>query len=181
MRCLKKRAWLTIMLSKKERFICHGWRPPGATWRHGSRWLFARLEKRRPINADGKPKEGALEAVYLTADFGTALAFAGRPEGRCRIDHKRRILSFEHPEAFVPAREVYVYSVDISRISKESIVRFDPWQAAAVLESLDPTVVERRKAGEVSIYCTILKEPFTARSARKAGLPKRQKLLRQGF
>lgn len=126
-----------------------------SVWYHGSRWLFSKIETRQPVNPNGKPKEGSLEAVYLTSDFGTALAFAARPEGVSKIDHERRTIRFENPDLFDSEREVYIYFVDLSQIPEERIIRVSPWQVV-VLEEIEPVKVERHKAGEVRKYFNIV-------------------------
>ena len=118
-----------------------------AQWYHGSRWLFSKIERRHPVTPDGKPKDGGFEAVYLTVDFGTALAFAARPQGRGWIDFPKRTLRLEYPDSFDPDAEVYIYFVDLSTMPEEKILRIDEWQVA-VFGDIEPVKIGRHKAGE---------------------------------
>lgn len=126
-------------------------------WYHGARWLFSKIERRHPVTPEGKPKNGSFKAVYLTCDFGTALAFAARPEGVSNINHEKRTIQFENPHLFEPDREIYIYFVDLSQILEERIIWINKWQVA-VLDDIKPVKVERYKAGEVSKYYSIIGE-----------------------
>lgn len=127
-------------------------------WYHGSRWLFAKIERRHPVDFDGNPKDGGFKAIYLSFDFGTALAFAARPEGVSHIDHENRLIYFENPQLFEPEREIYIYQIDIDAIPEERIMRISKWQVA-VFDEIIPVKIEKYKAGEVTKYYHIMEYP----------------------
>ena len=126
-------------------------------WYHGSRRLFSRIEKRHPVTPDGNPKDEGFEAVYLTWDFGTALAFAAQPPGIGWIDCAKRTVRWEYPDSFDPEDEVYVYFVDLSQVPEEKVVRIDEWQVA-VFDEIEPVKMEKHKAGEVLKFYTMLRD-----------------------
>ena len=83
---------------------------------HGSKNGNLKTIKKQQASA-GKgidvPKEELLEAIYLTPDYGFALACAARPDGVSYINESPKTIEFENPEVFNPDTEVYVYEIDV--------------------------------------------------------------------
>jgi hypothetical protein len=81
------------------------------------------LQKRQAQAKDGVevPEDELKEGIYLTSDYGFALAMAARPEGCTDIDDKEKIIKFEDPKLFKPEEQVYVYEVEIEEGSARQI------------------------------------------------------------
>lgn len=126
---------------------------------HGSKNPNLEVIKRHQAQAGegiNVPSDELLDAIYLTPDYGYALAMAARPGGVTYIDNDSKTITFENPEAFDPNEEIYVYEVDID---DEKTREIDPLQT--VIESnheVTPIKVNAHRAGEIENYYRILKE-----------------------
>lgn len=101
---------------------------------HGSKNNFASIRKSQAGKSDNieVPENELLNAIYLTPDYGFALACAARPEGVTNIDGENRSIIFENPDLFEPEEEVFVYEVDIKSVPKEKVIEVDDHQYAIV-------------------------------------------------
>jgi hypothetical protein len=120
---------------------------------HGSKnGEITALQKRQAQAKAGVdvPSDELLNAIYLTPDYGFALAVAANPGGLMHIDDENKTITLENPETFDPAKEVYVYEVDVP---DEMVRMIDPRQY--VVEHLDEVSITNKsahQAGEVAQY-----------------------------
>lgn len=121
---------------------------------HGSDKLFPKIEMRQPNDPNG-PDLKKRYGVYMTPDFGTALAFACRTEGSNEFDHGGKTMKLEHPEMFDPDKEVYVYCADLAKIPAEKILHLSEFQVV-VLQNVVPDEVKTFKAAEALKYYTLV-------------------------
>ena len=119
---------------------------------HGSKKSVPKLEKRKTHAPPGRPSEEALAAIYFTPDFLFALACAARPPGTANIDMTKRLISFDNPDQFKPDETVYIYFVDLAKISDNKKIYIDPWQIAVTEDEIIPERVETYKAGDLFNY-----------------------------
>ena len=126
---------------------------------HGSKSNIENLERRQAHGAAGVniPENELLNAIYLTTDYGFALACAVRPKGVTHISHDKKRITFEHPELFEPDREVFVYEIsetEIEKISKEKIVKCDDGIQIAVTDTKELPIFHKdiHKARDVEQY-----------------------------
>lgn len=119
---------------------------------HGSKKLFSKLKKRKAHAPPGRPLEEALEAIYLTPDFLFALASAARLPGTSNMDLIKRLISFDNPDQFDPDETVYIYFVDLAKISDDKKIYIDPWQIAVTEDEIEPDKVETYKSGDLWTY-----------------------------
>ena len=124
---------------------------------HGSKQSVPKLKKHKAHAPPGRPPEEALEAIYLTPDFLFALFCASGPPGTNKMgwsatDQTERVVFFENPDQFEPDETVYIYFVDITKISDDKKVYIDPLQIAVTEDEIIPDKVETYKAGELWKY-----------------------------
>ncbi|RKU11545.1 hypothetical protein C6503_18405 [Candidatus Poribacteria bacterium] len=119
---------------------------------HGSKQSFPTLKKRQAHAPPGRPPEEALDAIYLTPDFLFAFACAARPPGTSDMDLIKRLISFDNPDQFDPDETVYIYFVDLTKISDDKKIYIDPWQVAVTENEIIPDKVETYKAGDLWKY-----------------------------
>lgn len=119
---------------------------------HGSKKLFSKLKKQKAHAPQGRPPEEALEAIYLTPDFLFALACAARPPGTSNIGLTKRLISFDNPDQFEPDETVYIYFVDLTKISDDKKIYIDPWQIAVTEDEITPDKVETYKSADLLKY-----------------------------
>jgi hypothetical protein len=93
-----------------------------------------------------------LEAIYLTPDFLFALACAARPPGTSNMDLTKRRISFDNPDQFAPDETVYIYFVDLAKISDDKKIYIDPWQIAVTEDEITPDKVETYKSRDLWKY-----------------------------
>ena len=125
---------------------------------HGSKKLFSKLKKRKAYAPQGRPPEEALEAIYLTPDFLFAFACAAGPPGTSDMDLIKRLISFDNPDQFKPDETVYIYFVDLAKISDDKKIYIDPWQIAVTEDEIIPERVETYKAGDLWKYYRLVDE-----------------------
>lgn len=119
---------------------------------HGSKQSFPTLKKQQAHAPPGRPPEEALEAIYLTPDFLFALACAAGPPGTSDMDLIKRLISFDNPEQFNSDETIYIYYVDLTKISDDKKIYIDPWQIAVTEDEITPDKVETYKAGDLWKY-----------------------------
>jgi hypothetical protein len=124
---------------------------------HGSKDAHLQVIEKRQAEAGEDvevPADELLEAIYLTPDYGYALAMAARPDGLTNINTTDKTISFKNPEAFDPETEVYVYQVDVPEDETREI---DELQT--VIEGKDgiaPVEMFSHRAGDVEQYYEII-------------------------
>ncbi|EKE18481.1 MAG: hypothetical protein ACD_9C00322G0003 [uncultured bacterium] len=124
---------------------------------HGSKNKLDTVERRQagnPKNLDVPEKE-LLNAIYLTPNYGFALACAARPNGLTRMDSKNMTIEFGSPELFDPEEDVYVYEFDIENIPKEKVIYVDDLQYAVDADELRVSNKFSHKAKDVQEYYEI--------------------------
>ena len=124
---------------------------------HGSKSDFTSVLKSQATKADNikVPEKELMNAIYLTPDYGFALACAARPIGVTKIDNENKSITFENPDLFDPEKEVFVYEIDVENISKENIVEVDDHQYAIVgINELNVANKFSHKAKDVQNYAT---------------------------
>lgn len=101
---------------------------------HGSKNSFSTIAKKQASKAEhiDVPEKELLNAIYLTPDYGFALACAARPEGVTDIDDENKLITFEDPEKFDPEEKVFVYEIDLKNIPEKNIIKIDERQYAIV-------------------------------------------------
>lgn len=121
---------------------------------HGTKNKLTVIKKNQAGKADNieVPENELLDAIYLTPDYGFALACAARPEGVTNIDDENRTIVFENPNLFEPEKEVFVYEVDTEDIPKEKIIKVDDHQYAVSVDELNVTNEFKHKAKDVEEY-----------------------------
>ena len=125
---------------------------------HGSKKSVPKLEKRKAHAPLGRPPEEALEAIYLTPDFLFAFACAAGPPGTSDMDLIKRLISFDNPDQFKPDETVYIYFVDLAKISDDKKIYIDSWQIAVTEDEIIPERVETYKAGDLWKYYRLVDE-----------------------
>ena len=126
---------------------------------HGSNKRFEEIRKSQAEAGQGisVPDGELLDAVYLTPDFGFAVAMAAKTGGLTEIDDEKHTIVFERTEDFDPDKEVYIYEIDASQIPEENIRYVDERQIAITeMERITPLNVQELKAREILKYHTIL-------------------------
>lgn len=139
---------------------------------HGSPRKIEMLESKQAGTVHEVPEGELLNAVYLTPDYGFALACGARTEGTTDIDEEKKTIEFEHPELFDPEKEVYVYHVESENIPEGHLRPIDDHQYAAEgLRELAYKQVDLKKAGDVREYYKLINwEPNEMSREVKRGL-----------
>jgi hypothetical protein len=122
---------------------------------HGSKRDIILIERRQAGKADSVvvPETELQNAIYLTPDYGFALACGARPNGVTTIDNDNKTINFENPDLFDSNARVFVYEVDAGNISKENIEQIDERQfVVSNMESLSFENKFVHKAGDVQKY-----------------------------
>ena len=127
---------------------------------HGSKQLFSKLKKHKAHAPPERPPEEALEAIYLTPDFLFALFCAAGPPGTNRmgmagtdkIGVTERLVSFDNPDQFEPDETIYIYFVDLTKISDDKKIYIDPLQVAITEDEIIPDKVETYKSADLLNY-----------------------------
>lgn len=68
------------------------------------------------------------------------------------MDLTKRLISFDNPDQFDPDETVYIYYVDLEKISDDKKIYIDPWQIAVTEDEITPDKVETYKAGDLWKY-----------------------------
>ncbi len=122
---------------------------------HGSKSDIGSIERRQAGKADHivVPETELQNAIYLTPDYGFALACGARPNGITTIDNENKTISFENSDRFDSNEKVFVYEIDADDISKENIKQIDELQfVVSNMESLPFENKFIHKAGDVQKY-----------------------------
>lgn len=122
---------------------------------HGSSHRLTSLERRQAQQGEGMnvPEKELLNAIYLTPDYGFAIAMGSMPEGAANINDEKKTIEFENPYLFNPEKEVFVYEVDTSNIPTENLVEVDERQYAVInTDEIKPSSIQELKAREILKY-----------------------------
>lgn len=96
------------------------------------------------------PEDELKNGIYLTPDYGFALACAARPNGVTHIDDETKTIEFENPELFFPDKNVYVYEIEIDE--KETRKIDSNQYIVENMAEIKPTAQYTHKAGDVEKY-----------------------------
>ena len=90
---------------------------------HGTKRKLKQIEPRQAQSGGNTeiPKDELLNAIYLTPDYGRAVAMGSRPEGKTEFDDKNHKITFENPKLFNPDDDVYIYSYDSEMIGEDKL------------------------------------------------------------
>ncbi len=124
---------------------------------HGSKDRLEYLEPRQ-ASSDVVVPEGELRrGIYLTPDYGFAVAMAARPENsRTDVDEKTMKITFERPELFDPESDIFIYSFDSEELPTDNVQYIDEWQYVVTdIARLVPDTAEQAKASKVLEYYEI--------------------------
>ncbi len=121
---------------------------------HGSKYKITQLEARQASGTVGEVPDTELQnALYLTPDYGFAIAMAARPEnGATTTDDERHIITFEKPETFEPDRTIYIYTIDTDDIPDANLLYVDELQYAVRGQNITPIQEEEFTARKVLEY-----------------------------
>jgi hypothetical protein len=123
---------------------------------HGSPYKIESLKRNQATAGEGVAvPEGELRnAIYLTPDYGFALAMAvsATIEGLADIDDEKRIIKFEDPKLFNPETDIFIYKINTDGIAEKLIERVDERQVALHVDEITPVAVETIKAKELLKY-----------------------------
>ena len=122
---------------------------------HGSPKNLTEIKKSQASKGKSPnvPKDELLNAIYLTPDYGFALACAARPKGTTDIDEETKSITFENPKLFEPQKTVYVYTVETENIPKENIIKVDDLQYAIIgIDNIELSDKNTHKAIDVQNY-----------------------------
>jgi len=139
---------------------------------HGTRQKLNKLERRQAMSPNAEVPTGEQQnAIYLTPDYASAIAMASRPDGITIIDAENKTIEFEDPEKFDPEMDIYIYSVDSSKIPKEHLDQVDDLQYAALVPEITPENEEKMKARRVLDFyeLTNWEEKNTKEVSREVG------------
>ena len=122
---------------------------------HGTNKKLERLENRQASNGsfENVPEEELQDGIYLTPNYGFAVAMGVRPQGGTRIDNNK--ISFEHEELFDPDQNVYIYVFDTEEEQfKDKVLEYHNKNEYMIKgkSELIPSKMEIIKASEVFKY-----------------------------
>ena len=100
------------------------------------------------------PQDELLNGIYLTPDYGFAVAMASRPENSTTyIDDKEHKITFEKPELFKPEEDIFIYTFDSENIPEENLKSVDKLQYVVLgMNRLVPIETEATNARKVLKY-----------------------------
>lgn len=119
---------------------------------HGSSHRLTSLGRRQAQKGEGMnvPEKELLNAIYLTPDYGFAVAMGSMPEGAANINDEKKTIEFENPQLFNPEKEIFIYKVDTTDIPAENLIEVDERQYAIInTDEIKPSSVQELKAEEV--------------------------------
>jgi hypothetical protein len=125
---------------------------------HGSKHKIDHLEKRQAVKGEvDVPEEELLNGIYLTPDYGFAIAMAARPENSSTtLDNGEHKMTFEKPELFKPEENIFIYTIDTSGIPDENLKYIDALQYVVLgIDQIPVSEPEILKAKEVLKYYEI--------------------------
>ena len=127
---------------------------------HGSKKLLKALEPKQAQKGDVDVSEDQLQhAIYLSPDYGFALAMGARPENSVTVTHDgegERTIDFEKPELFKPDETVYIYSFDSEDLDEQNLQFVSEFEYALVgVEVLPVSEIKETKARELLNFYTL--------------------------
>lgn len=91
---------------------------------HGSRFDLKKLNNKQAEKAEDLtdvPEEELQDGIYLSPDYGFALAMGTRLPGITEVGNDDKTIKFEHPELFDPESNIFMYTFDSDKIPTENI------------------------------------------------------------
>ncbi len=123
---------------------------------HGSKAKFVQIERKQAMSMSEVPKDEVLNAIYLTPDYGRALAMGCCPNGENNFDDEKHKITFENPQLFNPNEPVYIYVVDSEVIPEDKLkIGENGFDYVADMNTIIPQEIKETKAGEVLNYYEI--------------------------
>ena len=127
---------------------------------HGSRYSLKKLSNKQATNGgfENVPEEELQNGIYLTPDYGFAVAMAARPNGRTRIDNGK--ISFENEELFDGEKDVFVhvFNTEEEQFKNKELEYHNKDEYMVKGENeLIPSEIKEIKAKEVFKYYELIK------------------------
>ena len=117
---------------------------------HGSKGKFLKLERQQAQSTVEVPKDEVLNAIYLTPDYGRALAMGCCPEGKNDFDDNNHKIIFENPQLFNPNEDIYIYVVDSEMIPEDKLkLGENGFDYVADMDEIIPKEIKETKAFEI--------------------------------
>ncbi len=118
---------------------------------HGSKVKFEQLERKQAQQGDSEvPEDELLNAIYLTPDYGRAVAMGSFPQGNNSIDEQANTITFGNPHLFAPDQDIYIYIVDSEKIPSENLKLGENGFDYVINEDkITPSEINKIKAREV--------------------------------
>jgi len=117
---------------------------------HGSKGKFSYLQRQQAQSMVEVPKDEILNAIYLTPDYGRALAMGCTPNGENNFDDDNHKIKFENPQLFDPNESIYIYCVDSETIPKDKIkLGENGFDYVVDEDTIIPQEIKETKAREV--------------------------------
>jgi len=123
---------------------------------HGSRHDGEKIESRQAAKGEGMkgiPEKELQEGIYLSPDYGFAMAMGARVPGETKVGDEDKTIKFEHPELFDPNSDIFMYTFDSDKINADNLEYIDRLQYIVKgLKELIPIEKESVKARELLKY-----------------------------
>jgi hypothetical protein len=119
---------------------------------HGSPNQFDSIHSSQAQRGEGMevPEQELLNGIYLTPDYGFALAVGAKPYGATHINDEMKEIEFGHPELFDPNKKVFIYEIDSKKIPQELLKQIDDNQFVVTgINELKPDSVKETTAKEL--------------------------------
>lgn len=117
---------------------------------HGSKGKFPYLRRQQAQSMVEVPKDEVLNAIYLTPDYGHALAMGCTPNGENNFDDEKHTIMFENPQLFDPNEPIYIYCVDSETVPKDKIkLGENGFDYVVDMDTIIPQEIKETKAREV--------------------------------
>lgn len=120
---------------------------------HGSKGKFPYIKRQQAESMTQVPKDEVENAIYLTPDYGRAIAMGCTPNGENNFDDEKHKITFENPQLFDPNEPIYIYCVDSENIKKDKIkLGENGFDYVVDMDKLTPEEIIETKAREVLNY-----------------------------
>jgi hypothetical protein len=120
---------------------------------HGSKGNFEYLKRQQAQSFVEVPQDEVLNVIYLTPDYGRALAMGCCPNGENNFVDEEHKITFENPHLFDPDESIYIYVVDSETIPKDKIkLGENGFDYVVDIDKIIPEQIIQTKAREVLKY-----------------------------
>jgi hypothetical protein len=140
---------------------------------HGSPNRFDSIHSSQAQKGKGMevPEQELLNGIYLTPDYGFALAVGAKPYGAAHINDKTKEIEFGHPELFDPSKQVFIYEIDSEKIPQEMLRQIDDNQFVVTgINELKPDSVKETIAKELLDFYRITNFELAEKGELKRGM-----------